>query len=133
MNNIFRNEIVDRRSPEPSEMRLGFGQCYHLTSLIQKVDFEDEPTVRGEIIRLALLLYNLHLWGFMTGMTAEIYQGRPQHTKLRVIMEKNEIRWGRIISLKAWVVVMGFLNAIQDTDVRFWTNLWIQTLDELKQ
>ena len=132
LNNLFQTEIVGRRALTPADGTIHNGICYHLASLVQPIHFEDESIVVGEIIRLALFAYLLPTWKFISRLSSTAFDAAPQLKKLRAAMEWKKIEWGRLISLKAWVVVMGFLNAVEADDIQFWTRLWVDTLYELE-
>lgn len=132
VNNIFQNDILKHRTLTPADGNVHNGICYHLAAVVQPIDFDDESIVIGEIIRLALFVYLLPVWRYIAGLTSSSFDAAPQLTKLRAAIEGSEIEWGRLISLKAWVVVMGFLNAIDANDILFWSKLWVETLHELE-
>lgn len=132
VNNVFQNEILNHRTLTSTDGNVHNGICYHLAAIVQPIDFDDESVVMGEIIRLSLLVYLLPVWQHIAGLSSGSFHAAQQLKKLRVAMEGNDIEWGRLISLKAWVVVMGFLNVIEADDVLFWSRLWIETQHELE-
>ena len=134
--NIFEDIIKYSIYIESEVFRLGaqmlkdfingyFLLWYHLLDF-RSPEVADASFIVPESVRLSLLLFAAPVRRFLSIST---YSTAEPSRKLRHIVSMHNVEaGGPLFQLRVWMVSMGLLEAVQESDVLWWAKLWVETL-----
>ena len=105
--------------------------CYRLTN----THYENTPI--AEAIRLGLIIFVIMVWRelrFVSSLPSTLPTS-AQVSRLKNVLrtlEEKEFDWEGLEHLRVFVVVMGYLDVVGDTDIQWWTERWKREVVEWK-